>query len=54
MSNPNDFVIENGILKKYVGPGGQEPSGKLEGVFLGRGVVKLHRRGDIEMGTGRQ
>ena len=32
----------------------QEPSGKLEGVFLGRGVVKLHRRGDIEMGTGRQ
>lgn len=23
MSNPNDFVIENGILKKYVGPGGE-------------------------------
>lgn len=22
MSNPNDFVIENGVLKKYVGPGG--------------------------------
>ena len=22
MSNANDFVIENGVLKKYVGPGG--------------------------------
>ena len=22
MSNMNDFVIENGVLKKYVGPGG--------------------------------
>ena len=22
MSNPSDFVIENGVLKKYVGPGG--------------------------------
>ena len=22
MSNPNDFVIKNGVLKKYVGPGG--------------------------------
>ena len=22
MSNPSDFIIENGVLKKYVGPGG--------------------------------
>ena len=22
MSNPSDFVIENGVLTKYVGPGG--------------------------------
>ena len=22
MSNEKDFVIENGVLKKYVGPGG--------------------------------
>ena len=22
MSNPNDFIIENGMLKKYQGPGG--------------------------------
>ena len=22
MSNANDFIIENGVLKKYVGPGG--------------------------------
>ncbi len=22
MANPNDFVIENGVLKKYIGPGG--------------------------------
>ena len=22
MSNASDFVIENGVLKKYVGPGG--------------------------------
>ena len=22
MSNPGDFTIENGVLKKYVGPGG--------------------------------
>ena len=22
MSNPGDFIIENGVLKKYVGPGG--------------------------------
>ena len=23
MSNPSDFVIENGVLKKYTGPGGE-------------------------------
>ena len=22
MSNASDFIIENGVLKKYVGPGG--------------------------------
>ena len=29
MSNANDFIIENGVLKKYVGPGGDVviPSG---------------------------
>ena len=23
MSNASDFIIENGVLKKYVGPGGE-------------------------------
>ena len=36
MSNPNDFVIENGVLKKYVGPGGDVvvPEGVTEIVSL--------------------
>ena len=32
MSNASDFVIENGVLKKYVGPGGDVviPEGVME------------------------
>ncbi len=33
MSNPNDFVIENGVLKKYKGPGGD--------VVVPDGVTKI-------------
>ena len=41
MSNINDFVIENGVLKKYVGPGGDViiPEGVTSignGVFYNR------------------
>ena len=40
MSNASDFIIENGVLKKYVGPGGNVviPEGVTEignGVFSG-------------------
>ena len=33
MSNPSDFVIENGVLKKYVGPGGN--------VVIPEGVTRI-------------
>ena len=36
MSNPSDFVIENGVLKKYVGPGGD--------VVIPEGVKKIGSR----------
>ena len=44
MSNGNDFVIENGVLKRYAGPGGDVviPEGVTEilyGVFSGYGNV---------------
>lgn len=34
MSNPNDFVIENGVLTKYVGPGGE--------VVVPEGVTEIY------------
>ena len=45
MSNPNDFVIENGVLKKYVGPGGDVvvPEGVTEiqdGSYWSGGVFR--------------
>ena len=42
MSNPNDFIIENGVLKKYTGPGGDVviPDGVTEiGAFAFSGSV---------------
>ncbi len=33
MSNPNDFIIENGVLTKYTGPGGD--------VVIPEGVTKI-------------
>ena len=44
MSDPNDFVIENGVLKKYVGPGGDVavPEGVTsigENLFYGCGSL---------------
>ncbi len=39
MNNPSDFIIENGILKKYVGPGGdvEIPEGVTE---IGEGAFR--------------
>ena len=34
MSNASDFIIENGVLKKYVGPGGD--------VVIPEGVTSVH------------
>ncbi len=33
MSNPGDFIIENGVLKKYTGPDGD--------VVIPEGVVEI-------------
>lgn len=43
MSNASDFIIENGVLKKYVGPGGDVmiPEGVTE---IGVGAFNLCRR----------
>ncbi len=30
MSNTNDFVIEDGVLKSYIGPGGCGPDNHYE------------------------
>ena len=38
MSNANDFIIENGVLKKYVGPGGD--------VTIAQAVLNTHMRID--------
>ena len=35
MSNASDFIIENGVLKKYVGPGG--------GVVIPEGVFSIDK-----------
>ena len=42
MSNASDFVIENGVLKKYKGPGGNVviPEGVTS---IERGVFMHHR-----------
>ena len=37
MSNANDFIIENGVLKKYVDPGG--------GVVSPKGVTSMGKVG---------
>ena len=39
MSNPSDFIIENGVLKKYTGPGGD--------VVIPDGVTAIHGEVDI-------
>lgn len=39
MSNPNDFVIENGVLTKYVGPGGE--------VILPEGITEVGKNAFI-------
>lgn len=56
MSNPSDFIIENGVLKKYVGPGGNvvipegvtrisfgafDSCGALTGVAIPEGVTMI-------------
>ena len=43
MSNASDFIIENGVLKKYVGPGGDVviPEGVTE---IGVGAFNMCRR----------
>ena len=40
MSNASDFIIENGVLKKYVGPGGEVeiPDGVTE---IGYGAFQI-------------
>lgn len=53
MSNTNDFVIENGVLKKYVGPGGDVviPEGVTEIKFdamLDCGISSLHLPATLE------
>ena len=37
MSNANDFIIENGVLKKYIGPGGD--------VVIPNGVIRIQNFG---------
>ncbi len=39
MSNPNDFVIENGVLTKYIGPGGD--------VILPEGITEVGKNAFI-------
>lgn len=39
MSNPNDFVIENGVLIKYNGPGGD--------VILPEGITEVGKNAFI-------
>ena len=56
MSNASDFIIENGVLKKYVGPGGDvvipegvtvigycafEDATNLTSVEIGEGVEEI-------------
>ena len=53
MSNASDFIIENGVLKKYVGPGGDVviPDGVAEIKFdamLGCQIVSLHLPASLE------
>ena len=52
MSNTSDFIIENGVLTKYVGPGGDVviPEGVTEigeGAFVGYMETSIHVPGSV-------